>query len=44
MYQKICKLIDDKEEYQKLQKKVREYYLENYDINKVKEKYLKFIK
>ncbi len=44
MYEKINTLINDEHEYKKISKMVRNFYLERYSINNVKEQYFKLIK
>lgn len=44
MFEKTCKLINDKEEYHRISHKVREFYLDRYNINNVRKEHLKLIK
>ncbi len=44
MFDKISKLISDKDEYAKISQKVRIFYLDRYNIDRVKKEYAKLIK
>lgn len=44
MFDKISKLISDKNEYSKISQKVRDFYIDRYNIDYVKKKYAKLIK